>query len=389
MIDLLAGIGGCAAWSYLVCVRGAFWRCAITDTTGFRANPKIWPAVAAIVPARDEAYNIGRSLRSLIRQKYPGRLSIFVVDDQSMDETARVAKETASAEVVSARSVAVIPGRPVPDGWTGKLWAMRQGLAAVEEGNQRPEFVLFTDADIELGPHVLRRLVSIGRARNAVLTSLMVKLKCESFAERQLAPAFVFFFQMLYPFAWANNPGRATAAAAGGCMLVDRAALEAVGGLEAMRGALIDDCALAAVMKRRGPIWLGLTQDAFSFRAYPTIANFGGMVARSAFAELRFSALRLALAVAGMAFVFLVPPLLVLFAEGWGRAAGAVAWAMMALAFAPTLRFYRLPVIQGLALPLVAAAYVGFTMQSAMQFWRGEGGMWKGRVQAPSLARRA
>jgi|SRR5271166_6528083 len=390
MIVLLAGVVASAAWICLLFARGGFWRSTTTDRTAVpeRADA-CWPAVVVIVPARNEAENIARNLRALIRQNYPGRLSVLVVDDQSTDGTAGAAKEMAGSETRSARSIAVIPGRPVPSGWTGKLWAMRQGLMAVEEGDQPPDFILFTDADIELGPDALRRLVSIARARNAVLTSLMVKLRLQSLAERLLVPAFVFFFQMLYPFAWANDPRRAAAAAAGGCMLVDRAALKGAGGLEAIRGALIDDCALAALMKRRGPIWIGLTEHALSFRAYPTVLDFGRMVARSAFAELRFSALRLVIAAAGMIFVFLVPLALALFAHGWARIAGALAWAMMALAFVPTLRFYRLPPIQGLALPLVAAAYLGFTMQSALQYWRGEGGMWKGRVQAPSLVERA
>src|SRR5574337_2025185 len=389
MIDLMAGIGGCVAWGYLIFARGGFWRCAITDRAAFSHSPEpeCWPAVAAIVPARNEAENVARSLRSLIGQDYPGRLSIIVVDDQSADGTGKIAEQIAGAERRAERSVTVISGRPVPAAWTGKLFAMRQGLAAVEEEGEG--LILFADADIEFAPQALRRLVSIARARGAVLTSLMVKLRCESFAERWLVPAFVFFFQMLYPFAWVGDQRRATAAAAGGCMLIDRAALNAAGGLEAMRGALIDDCALAALMKRQGPIWLGLTDDAFSFRAYPTLTDFGQMVSRSAFAELRFSAPRLAVAVAGMAFVFLLPPLLLLFGHAWARAAGAAAWATMAVAFAPTLKPYRLPVVRGFMLPLLAAAYIVFTCQSALQFWRGRGGLWKGRVQAPPLVKKA
>src|SRR5271166_6159185 len=186
-----------AAWICLLFARGGFWRATTTDRT---ADPEradaCWPAVVVIVPARNEAENIARNLRALIRQNYPGRLSVLVVDDQSTDGTAGAAKEMAGSETRSARSIAVIPGRPVPSGWTGKLWAMRQGLMAVEEGDQPPDFILFTDADIELGPDALRRLVSIARARNAVLTSLMVKLRLQSLAERLLVPAFVFFFTM-------------------------------------------------------------------------------------------------------------------------------------------------------------------------------------------------
>jgi hopene-associated glycosyltransferase HpnB len=210
-----------------------------------------------------------------------------------------------------------------------------------------------------------------------------VKLRCESAAERWLVPAFVFFFQMLYPFAWVNDSRRRTAAAAGGCMLAQRETLAAAGGLEALRGALIDDCALGAIMKHEGPIWLGLTESVRSLRAYPAFADFRRMVSRSAFAELRYSALRLAGAVAGMALVYLAPPFLAIFAHGVARATGAFAWAMMALALAPTLRLYRRPLAGGLALPAIATAYVAFTLDSALQYWRGRGGYWKGRFQAP------
>jgi hopene-associated glycosyltransferase HpnB len=260
---------------------------------------------------------------------------------------------------------------------------MREGLAAVEAGAEAPEFLLFTDADIAYAPQTLRRLVAIARSKDSVLTSLMVKLRCESPAERWLAPAFVFFFQKLYPFAWVNDPRRDTAAAAGGCMLARREALAAAGGLEAVRGALIDDCALGALMKRQGPIWLGLTEDAQSLRAYPAFADFGRMVARSAFAELRYSPLRLAGAIAGMCVAYLGPPLFAVSAHGVAQSAGALAWAIMALTLTPTLRLYGRPLAGGLALPAVAAAYVVFMSESAAQFWRGRGGYWKGRFQAP------
>ena len=235
---------------------------------------------------------------------------------------------------------------------------MQQGLAAVLGAGQTTRYVLFVDADISLSPALLGRLVALAETRRAVLVSLMVKLRCESFAERWLVPAFVFFFQLLYPFPWVNDPRRRTAAAAGGCMLVDCDALAAAGGFEGLKGALIDDCALGALMKRRGPIWLGLTPDACSRRAYPRFSDFGRMVARSAFAELRFSVLRLAAAVAGMTLVFVAPPFITLFTQDWARAAGALAWALMALAFAPTLRLYGRPLVSAFALPAVAVAYV-------------------------------
>jgi hopene-associated glycosyltransferase HpnB len=347
-----------------------------------RNEPDTWPSVVAIIPARDEADVIAHTVGSLLCQDYSGRFSVIVVDDQSSDGTAAAASAAANA-VSGADRLQIVAGTGPPPGWTGKLSAMRLGLAEVEASGTAPEFVLFTDADIAYSPQVLSRLVAIARAKNSVLTSLMVKLRCESAAERWLAPAFVFFFQMLYPFAWVNDPRRATAAAAGGCMLVRREALHAAGGLEAVRGALIDDCALGALMKGQGPIWLGLTESVDSLRAYSTFAEFRRMVSRSAFAELRYSPLRLAGAIGGMALVYLAPPLFAIFARGGAEFAGALAWAMMALSLMPTLRLYGRPLVGGLALPAIAAAYVAFTFDSALQYWRGRGGYWKGRFQAP------
>jgi hopene-associated glycosyltransferase HpnB len=387
MIVTTVSLLALAVWAYLLFGRGWFWRCCEHDQSGASASNALraadgWPGVVAVIPARDEADMIAQSVGSLLRQDYAGRFSVVVVDDQSSDGTAAAARGAASAAGAADR-LRVVAGSSLPAGWTGKLWAMRQGLAAVDAGAAAPEFVLFSDADIAYAPHVLTRLVAIARLRNSVLTSLMVKLRCESAAERWLVPAFVFFFQMLYPFAWVNDPERSAAAAAGGCMLVRREALVAAGGLEALRGALIDDCTLGALMKRQGPIWLGLTEDVQSLRAYPTFADFRRMVARSAFAELRYSPLRLVGAVAGMGLVYLAPPLFAVFAQGLAQAAGALVWAMMALALAPTLRLYGRPLAGGLFLPAIATVYVAFTFDSAMQYWRGRGGYWKGRIQAP------
>jgi hopene-associated glycosyltransferase HpnB len=378
-----------AIWAYLLFGRGWFWRCGERDDSAAASaatrptnEPDAWPSVVAIIPARDEADMIARSVGSLLGQDYPGPFSVVVVDDQSTDGTAAVASDAASDTRAVGR-LKIVTGNGPPPGWTGKLSAMRQGLAEVEASAPAPEFVLFTDADIAYAPHVLSRLVAIARANNSVLTSLMVKLRCDSPAERWLAPAFVFFFQMLYPFAWVNDPRRRTAAAAGGCMLVRREALHAAGGLEAVRGALIDDCALGALMKGQGPIWLGLTESVDSLRAYSSFAEFRRMVARSAFAELRYSPLRLAGAIGGMALVYLAPPFFAIFARGGAQFAGALAWAMMALSLTPILRLYKQPVAGGFALPAIAAAYVAFTFESACQYWRGRGGYWKGRIQAP------
>jgi hopene-associated glycosyltransferase HpnB len=376
-----------AIWAHLLFRRGWFWLCGERDDFAAAAvrprnEPDAWPSVVAIIPARDEADVIARTVGSLFRQDYSGRFSVVVVDDQSSDGTAAVASSAAS-DAHAADRLQIVTGTGPPPGWTGKLSAMRLGLAEVQASATAPEFVLFTDADIAYKPDVLSCLVAIARAKNSVLTSLMVKLRCESAAERWLAPAFVFFFQMLYPFAWVNDPRRPTAAAAGGCMLVRREALHAAGGLEAVRGALIDDCALGALMKGQGPIWLGLTESVDSLRAYSTFAEFSRMVSRSAFAELRYSSLRLAGAIGGMALVYIAPPLFAIFARGGAQFAGALAWAMMGLLLMPTLRLYGRPLVSGLALPAIAAAYVAFTVDSALQYWRGRGGYWKGRFQAP------
>jgi hopene-associated glycosyltransferase HpnB len=385
MMVVLVSLIPLAIWAYLLFGRGWFWLCGERDDTAadrLSIMVDAWPSVVAIIPARDEADVIARSVGSLLRQDYPGPFSVVLVDDQSTDGTADAALAEAKA-ANAAHRLEIVMGNGPPPGWTGKLAAMRHGLAEVETRMAKPEFVLFTDADIAYAPHVLSRLVAIARAKNNVLTSLMVRLRCESAAEHWLAPAFVFFFQMLYPFAWVNDPGRTTAAAAGGCMLVRREALHAAGGLEAVRGALIDDCALGALMKRQGPIWLGLTESVDSLRAYSTFAGFHQMVARSAFAELRYSSLRLVGAIGGMALVYIAPPLFAVFARGTAQAAGALTWAMMALAFAPMLRLYGRPLIGGFALPAIAVAYVAFTFDSALQYWRGRGGYWKGRFQAP------
>jgi hopene-associated glycosyltransferase HpnB len=370
-----------AIWLYLLLARGGFWLARETDRALLPGkNLPDWPSVMAIVPARDEAEVVGNTVTSLLRQAYPGRFTLTLVDDQSTDGTAEAARR-AAAEPGAADRFTVVRGTDLPPGWTGKVWAMQQGFAFAESRPEPPDFVLFSDADIAYAPGVLQRLVVGAVARSTVLTSLMVKLRCESLAERLLIPAFIFFFRKLYPFAWVNDPARGTAAAAGGCMLVRREALQAAGGLEAIRGALIDDCALGALLKRQGPIWLGLTDDARSLRAYPTLADIHRMVARSAYAELRYSPLRLAGAILGMALTYLAPSLLTVFAGGPAQALGAAAWALMTLAYLPTLRFYRLNPLWSLALPAVAAMYTAFTVDSAVQHWQGRGGAWKGRFQ--------
>ena len=301
----------------------------------------------------------------------------MLVDDQSTDGTADVARRAAALD---ESRLTVLAGKPLPAGWTGKLWAMQQGFK--EANNRAPKYLLFTDADIVYEPGALARLVSEAEAKSLVLNSLMVKLRCESFAERMLIPAFIFFFQMLYPFAWANRPAAATAAAAGGCMLARRDALHAAGGIEGIRGALIDDCALAASLKRQGRIRLSLTDRVRSIRGYPDFQDIRRMVSRSAYAQLRYSPVLLAGMVIGMALTYLAPVAFTLFGHGIAQVLGLVTWVLMAIAFQPTLRFYRLSPLWGLALPAIALVYLAFTLDSAYQHALGRGGMWKGRAQA-------
>ena len=351
-----------------------FWRTDQRDTRAATVAPARWPAVVAVVPARDEADVIARSLGSLAAQEYAGVFRIVLVDDDSSDGTAAVARGLASARIE------VLTGLPLPAGWTGKLWAVAQGVAAADT----PDWLWLIDADIEHAPDTLRTLVGIATAGDWRLVSFMARLHCETWPERALIPAFVWFFQLVYPFARVNRPGR-TAGAAGGCVLVRRDALAATGGIEAIRGALIDDCALGALIKRQGPIWLGLTDRSRSIRPYRSAGQIAAMIARSAYAQLRYSRVRLAGTVAGLALVYLAAPVLAVVTSGWARWLAVAAWLLMAALFQPMLRFYRRSPLWGLALPGIAAFYAGCTLLSAWAHHRGRGGMWKGRAQAMAV----
>jgi hopene-associated glycosyltransferase HpnB len=365
-----------AIWIYLLLGRGMFWRACERDDVEEIPDPAQWPSVVAIVPARNEGDVIARSAESLLVQDYPGAFRVVLVDDQSEDGTGDIARA-----LDDGSRLAVISGSARPAGWTGKVWAMSQGVAYAT-ADDMPEYLWFTDADIAHAPDNLRRLIARTEAQKLVLTSLMAKLSCITAAERFFIPAFVYYFQMLYPFAWVNTPKNATAAAAGGCMLIRRGALESAGGLSAIKSAIIDDCALGRLMKERGPIWLGLTDRAISIRPYPDFGSIRHMVARSAYAELNYSPLLLAGTLLGLALMYLAPPVLAVCGTGFARMAGLMAWAIMALSFLPMLRFYGRSRWWGVALPMIGAAYAAFTLDSAMQHWRGRGGMWKGRAQA-------
>jgi hopene-associated glycosyltransferase HpnB len=366
-------------WSYMAIARGGFWRCSERDDTS-PLPPETWPRVAVVIPARDEADVIGKCLGSLLRQDYPGSWSVVLVDDNSGDGTADIAR-TVAADCDPEQRLTIVSGAALQDGWTGKLWALNQGMAAAE--SQGPvDYFLLSDADIVYAPEMLRWLVAHTLAREAMLTSFMVKLRCDSRAERLLVPAFVFFFQMLYPFPWVNRRTNGVAAAAGGCMLAHAGALQEIGGIAAIRGALIDDCALARKLKTRGPIWLGLTERVASIRSYPNWSDIAQMVSRSAYAQLGYSLIQLAGAVLSMTLVFVVPPVAALTGSVYASLFGLTAWAIMALLFIPTLRMYRIPHWSAIALPAIAFSYLMFTLNSAWQSIRGKGGFWKGRFQA-------
>lgn len=385
MFVLLLGIVTLIIWLGMALGRAFFWR---IDREPVLPDPPAWPEVAVVIPARNEAPVIGETLRSLWAQAYPGFLRIVVVDDHSDDGTAEVARETAR-NLGKAADLQVLPAEPLPEGWTGKVWAMHQGVTrGVPEGDPA-RYVLFSDADISHGAGSLRELVARAEAEGRDLVSFMVRLQCASFAERLMIPAFVFFFKMLYPFRRINHPKDPLAGAAGGTMLVRREALRRIGGMEAIRFALIDDCALGAAIKRGGHnIWLGMSDTSISTRGYGTLAEVVRMIARTAYTQLEYSPLVLAGSVAGLGLTFLAPPLLVALGEGWGRLAAGAAWGLMTLLFVPMVRFYRLSPLWAPLLPVTATLYLWATLLSAWQHHRGSGGRWKGRSQSGKAADR-
>jgi hopene-associated glycosyltransferase HpnB len=365
-------------WLYLLLGRGGYWRFGlpvpVREASGL-------PGVVAVVPARNEAAVVGRAVASLLDQDYPAPLHVVLVDDHSDDGTAEAARVAAAASL-QPEALTVCRSPALPPGWAGKVWAMRAGLEAVLEVALDAHYVLFTDADIEHPPGGLWQLVARSEAERLDLNSLMVRLHCETFAERAAMPAFVYFFRMLYPFRWVNDPGRKVAAAAGGVMLVRRAALERIGGLAAIRGELIDDCALAAAVKAGGHrIRLELADEARSLRSYGSAGNVWRMIARSAYTQLRYSPPLLAGVVFAMTLVFLVPPVLTLAADGAARWLAASAWALMAASYLPALKYHDRSLLWAPALPVVAAFYLGATLDSARRHWVGRGGEWKGRVR--------
>ena len=393
---IAAGVLTLLIWTYLVFARGGFWRISpamppLQQGAADRASsPGGDPLrIAVIIPARNEADVVDRVVRSLLRQSGQNVIHIFLVDDGSTDSTAQVSRAAAMA-IGHAENLTVVAGTPLPSGWSGKLWALEQGIELARPTN--PDFFLFTDADIKHAPDSVATLVSIAKAGPYDLASFMVKLHCQSVAEKLLIPAFIYFFFKLYPPAWTANPRRATAGAAGGCILIRPAALEKAGGIQAIRQEVIDDCSLAARVKHAdGRLWLGASATTRSIRPYGGFAEIGRMISRSAFSQLRHSTLLLLLSIMGMAATYLLPPALVLGAlSGYHVAPAALvvgmaaaAWLLMIASYVPVLRLYRLSPLWALALPVAAIFYIGATFHSAVKYWSGRGGQWKGRIQDP------
>jgi len=377
-VTLLASLA-LLVWLVLILLHGHFWQSGPSLAAARTADATSGgtPAVAVVVPARNEASVIVATLRSLLAQDYPGRYRVIVVDDGSSDGTGALARE------LNDPRLSVLDGTPPPAGWSGKLWAVTQGIAGglgdgLEPGGEA-DLLLLTDADIVHDPRHLSALMAWAEPGDLDMVSEMVALACDSLAEHALVPAFVYFFQLVYPFAWVNDPLRATAAAAGGTILIRRRALVRIGGIAAVRGALIDDVALARAVKRGGRIWLGHSDLARSVRAYADFASIWRLVARTAYLQLRTSPLLLVATMFGMAVTFLVPPLAALFCDGLARVSGVLAWVGMAWSYLPTLRRYGRSPAWAVALPAIAAFYMAATIGSAVDYHRGRGVRWKAR----------
>lgn len=363
-----------AIWLYLLFARGGFWRMREEPPEGIVPDPT--PPVVAVIPARNEAEVVGQAVASLAAQQYPGAFHIVLADDDSEDGTGAIAQSAAGPERLS-----VVRTTQLPQGWTGKLWAVSEGIGAAQ--NYPAEFLLLTDADIVHNPDNLSALVARAVAGRYDLVSYMATLECRTLAEQALVPAFVFFFFMLYPPAWIGSARHRTAGAAGGCILIRRSTLERLGGIGCIRDQLIDDCALAhAVQAAGGRIWLGLSTATRSIRPYAGFGEIGRMISRTAFTQLGHSSWLLAGTVVGLVLTYLAPPLLTVLApRGAASGLGALAWLLMSAAYYPAVRYYRRPLFWAPLLPLIAVFYLAATVHSAVAYWRGAGGLWKGRVQ--------
>jgi hopene-associated glycosyltransferase HpnB len=365
-------------WLYLLTARGGFWRIGrhFPDP-----RPETLPeaTIVAVIPARDEAECIGDAVRSLLVQRLGTPIRIIVVDDGSTDGTADKAEEAAD-QLGKADYLTVIRGQPLAPGWTGKLWAVSQGVAQAERFS--PDYLLLTDADIRHEPWSITRLILTAENKGCDLASCMVKLATHSTAEKALIPAFVYFFLQLYPPRWIYSPKLKTAGAAGGCVLIRPGTLKRIGGIAAIRNQVIDDCALAQAVKRNGGrVWMGLTDESQSIRSYGGFAGVAQMIARSAFNQLEHSSVLLVLTIAGLFFTYCLPLLLLLSHKPLPVVLGGTAWILMTVTYWSMVRFYRQAGLRSLLLPCIAVFYATATVQSALQYWRGTGGTWKGRIQ--------
>jgi hopene-associated glycosyltransferase HpnB len=377
LVTVLAAIPA-LIWIYLLSFRGGFWQIS-KHFAPVEPRQVSGRRVAVIIPARNEADVIGAALTSLLEQDFPTPLHIFLVDDGSTDRTAEEAMFAAD-RAGGTGCLTIITGQPPIAGWTGKLWALSQGIGQAQ--TLAPDYLLLTDADVVHSRYSLAKLVAAADTNGYDLSSYMVKLACETFAEKALIPAFVFFFLKLYPPAWIASQSFQTAAAAGGCILIRSNTLHKIGGLAAIRSEIIDDCALAREVKRSGGrIWMGLTATTQSIRSYGTFRETGRMISRTAFNQLRHSFLLLLGTIVGLVFAYLLPPLLLVTGKLPAMTLGLFAWLLMSVAYLPTVRFYKLCPAWSFTLPIVACFYMAGTIHSALQYWRGLGGVWKGRIQ--------
>jgi hopene-associated glycosyltransferase HpnB len=361
-------------WFYLLAARGSFWR--MRAAAPAQAEPGT--RVVAVIPARNEEPYIGDAVRSLLTQRLPP-VQVVLVDDGSTDGTAGAAAEAARA-LGRPDQLTILTGKPLPPGWTGKLWAVSQGLEHARQ--QAPDFFLLTDADIRHGAGSLDTLAGIAQRGGFAMASFMVRLHCSSLPERALIPAFVFFFLMLYPPTWISSRRRRLAGAAGGSILIRPEALEAIGGIDAIRNRVIDDCALAAAVKSTGfAVWLGLTEESVSIRPYADWAEIGAMISRTAFTQLNHSTVLLAGTLAGLFVTYLVPLVALIWGDALTRVLGLSAWLLMSVLYSQAVRFYGISMAWCCALPAIAIFYAGSTFASALSYWRGKGGVWKGRIQ--------
>lgn len=383
LLALILAIISLLIWVVLTFLRGAFWQVlAFDDDIAKKESLERWPRVAAVVPARNEAEFIARTVESLAKQEYAGELRVAVVDDHSEDGTGSLAREAAARAGASER-VLILQGAALESGWTGKLLAMRQGVESSVA--QEADYFWFTDADIEHAPDTLRRLVQRAEKDNLDLVSLMVLAQVNSLPERLLIPPFLYFFLKLYPPSWTAGRRRKTAGAAGGCILLKRTALGGIGGLAAIRGEVIDDCAMARAVKRTGRgIWMGLTRKSVSLRTYTSFTEIRDLIARTAFTQLGYSSLLLTGTLLGMFVTYLLPVIFTFSARPVVWRLGLAAWALMAITYLPTVRFHRMSPLWAAALPVAAAFYTYATWVSAVRYWLGRGGQWKGRAQAPA-----